>query len=273
MNIERKATWSQQAILWVMGIFAIIVDQVTKYRIETTLEPYSDIRYPIEAWSHIFSYYHVFNKGAAFSFLGDGGFGWLFATVAFGVSIFLLIYNYTTRGDHIVLRLALGSVLGGALGNAFDRIRLGHVTDYIYFNFLPLVEDYPALQFDILNFPVFNWADIFVVSGVITLAILMVFDKIPEEEEEEGKVETETNTEPQPATATTAVPLPATPPPATTAVTTPATATDKEASDPKLARFGIWAAIIATLILIIWVVVVFSSWQRSRKQQKRNHTP
>jgi len=179
MNIERKATWSQQSILWLVGSIAILIDQATKRRIEATLEPYT-AHYPIESLGEFFRYYHLFNEGAAFDLLDGGGFTWFLTAIAFGISLFLLAFNYSISGNHIGIRITLGLILGGALGNGIDRIRLGHVTDYIDFNLRPLVANYPALDFPLLNIPVFNWADVFVIGGAISLLIIAQFEEIPE---------------------------------------------------------------------------------------------
>lgn len=170
---------SLQALLWVIAIVAIVIDQATKWWIEANLEINRDIRFPIEAIDHIFSIVHVINKGAAFGTLQ--GFGWLFSAIAFVVAGGILFYNAVILERAYLFRIALGLILGGALGNVIDRIRLTWVTDFIFFNFLPLVEDYPALQFSILRFPVFNFADVFIVSGVFTLIFLMWQDNLPED--------------------------------------------------------------------------------------------
>ena len=296
IDLEQKATWSQQAWLWGMAISAIVLDQYTKIRVETIHPEEGFIRAPFEEWAEVFNYYHLYNTGAAFSLLE--GQGWFFTTVAIIVSIILLLVNYTTAGDYLVLRVALGSVLGGALGNAIDRIRLGHVTDFINFNFKPIidgwVENYPILGFDFFltnwaydtfaNFPVFNWADIFVVSGVITMSILMLRDDLPDEDELSPLIGWDIEKRPKDDPPLPIVPVPdryfgdsrtTTSPDQINSVSYTSSPTSPEqtadqSSDEEIARFGIWAIIIGGTILATLLFILFLRWRGRRRQAKRS---
>ncbi|MPM11080.1 Lipoprotein signal peptidase [bioreactor metagenome] len=64
------------------------------------------------------------------------------------------------------LKIALSLIIGGALGNLIDRIRLNFVTDF--------------LDFTLINFAIFNFADVFVILGVVLLSFMLLFkgDKI-----------------------------------------------------------------------------------------------
>jgi len=64
------------------------------------------------------------------------------------------------------LKIALSLIIGGALGNLIDRIRLNYVTDF--------------LDFTLINFAIFNFADVFVILGVVLLSFMLLFkgDKI-----------------------------------------------------------------------------------------------
>ena len=183
-----KAAIPLQAFLWLIAIGAIIIDQATKWWIEATLE-IGEAIFPFPSIGHIFEIIHVYNKGAAFGTLQ--GFGWLFSTVAFVVTGFILFYNSIIIERATSFRLAMGLILGGALGNVIDRIRIGQVTDFFHFNLLPLVADYPALQFRYLNWPVFNFADLFIFSGVCILITLMWRDQLPEDPWTEAEAEAE----------------------------------------------------------------------------------
>jgi signal peptidase II len=98
------------------------------------------------------------NQGAAFSFLADAG-GWqrgffsVFALVAAGIIIHLLRKHPNQK----TFCLALSLVLGGALGNLYDRLTLGHVVDFLYFHY----HDY--------YWPAFNVADSAITVGVALL--------------------------------------------------------------------------------------------------------
>lgn len=101
----------------------------------------------------------VFNEGTAFS-LG-GGMGWLFGPLALGVSVVLL--RWAMRLRSLGARLAIGAIVGGALGNLLDRaFRAGD-------GFLGgRVVDFLDLQW----WPVFNVADIGIVVGAVALVVI-----------------------------------------------------------------------------------------------------
>jgi lipoprotein signal peptidase len=80
-----------------------------------------------------FSWTLAYNTGAAFSFLADssGWQRWLFALIAVVVSAVLVVWLKRLGRNETWLAVALALVLGGALGNLYDRIVLGHVVDFI----------------------------------------------------------------------------------------------------------------------------------------------
>jgi signal peptidase II len=99
-----------------------------------------------------------YNKGAAFSFLADAG-GWqtaMFSAFALFASG-LLLYLLRKHAKEPLFCFALSLVLGGALGNLWDRLRLGHVVDFLYFHYQQH------------GFPAFNVADSAISVGVIIL--------------------------------------------------------------------------------------------------------
>lgn len=107
---------------------------------------------PILEW---FAFTHTKNSGAAFGIFPSGG--WFFVIVAVVVSLGILWYYPRLPRDHWWLFLALGLQLGGALGNLADRLRIGHVTDFVHIG----------------NFAIFNVADSAVVCGVLILGLHM----------------------------------------------------------------------------------------------------
>lgn len=103
----------------------------------------------------------LYNTGAAFSFLaGQSGWQrWFFAAIAIGVSIMLVSWLRKLPKSNVWLAVALSLVLGGALGNLFDRMAFGHVIDFI------------ALHWNGSYFPAFNIADSAITVGAIMLAV------------------------------------------------------------------------------------------------------
>ena len=109
-----------------------------------------------------FSLVLAFNAGAAFSFLRDAA-GWqryFFSTVAVIAAMFIVWL--LRRGGNRVYLASLGLILGGAIGNLWDRVRLGHVVDFLLFHW----NDW--------YYPAFNVAD----SAITVGAALLIIDSL-----------------------------------------------------------------------------------------------
>ena len=144
---------------WLLLAAAIIVvDQITKLWFDGNLQ-YGE-RWPLLPF---FDFTLVYNTGAAFSFLAEspGWQRWFFTVIAVVASIVILRLLWKHTSD-ILFSLALACILGGALGNAIDRLVYGHVIDFLLFYWR---EWY---------FPAFNVADIAITIG----AILLLLDEI-----------------------------------------------------------------------------------------------
>ncbi|WP_288362517.1 signal peptidase II [uncultured Spongiibacter sp.] len=144
-------------LLWV--IFAaviVLVDQITKVWADASLV-YGQPN-PVLPVLDITLHY---NPGAAFSFLSDAG-GWqrwFFTVISAAVSVYLLVWLMKLRRQQWLLSMALTLVLGGALGNLWDRVRLGHVIDFI------------SVHWGNAYFPTFNIADAAISVGAVLLII------------------------------------------------------------------------------------------------------
>ncbi len=109
----------------------------------------------------VLEFYYIENRGAAFGIFQDGT---LILGIISAISLCVIIYLYLkTPGDrkYLPLRLVLIFLSAGAAGNLIDRISLHYVRDFIYFS--------------LIDFPVFNVADIYVTCSVFILAYLIVF--------------------------------------------------------------------------------------------------
>jgi len=146
-----RSTW----VLLAIAAVTLIADQMTKFLVVTYLAPHGAWA-PIPALSNFFTIEYTTNTGAAFGLFKD--WGPIFIGVAVVVIAAIIIYQNQVPQEAWLVRLALGLQLGGAMGNLTDRLRLGHVTDFIYFHFWPL----------------FNVADMSIVTGVILLAFTML---------------------------------------------------------------------------------------------------
>lgn len=148
----------------VLSLLVLVIDQVSKAHFEGTLEMFQQI----VVIPDYFSWTLAYNTGAAFSFLADGG-GWqrwLFALIAVVVSAVLVVWLKRLDRDDTWLAIALALVLGGALGNLYDRIALGHVIDFILVHWQ-----------NRHYFPAFNFADSAITVGAIMLALDMFKSK------------------------------------------------------------------------------------------------
>ncbi|ANF84217.1 signal peptidase II [Pseudomonas sp. M5A4_2d] len=148
----------------VLSVLVLVIDQLSKAHFEGALQMYQQI----VVIPDYFSWTLAYNTGAAFSFLADGG-GWqrwLFALIAVVVSAVLVVWLKRLGRDDTWLAIALALVLGGALGNLYDRIALGHVIDFILVHWQ-----------NRWYFPAFNFADSAITVGAIMLALDMFKSK------------------------------------------------------------------------------------------------
>jgi signal peptidase II len=147
----------QWAGLAAVAIAAIAADQLTKHVVTSTLA--------LDESVHVvgpLSIHHVQNTGIAFGFFAGAT---SLVTIVTAVAIvWMLVFFGRSGARHPALPAALGLLIGGSLSNFVDRIRLGHVTDFIDFSY----------------WPAFNLADSFIVVGVaILLAALVATDRAP----------------------------------------------------------------------------------------------
>jgi signal peptidase II len=145
------ATRGQWLSLTAVALAAIVADQVTKWIVASNLELGGGVHILGPFWIR-----HVQNSGIAFGFFPSATAAVIVLTM--GAVAWMLVYFARSGGRHPVLPIALGLVLGGSLSNLADRIRLGHVTDFLDFRY----------------WPAFNLADSFIVIGVAILLVALV---------------------------------------------------------------------------------------------------
>lgn len=144
--------------LWISAL-VIALDLLTKWLALNQLHLHQQL--PII--DGLFSFTLAFNPGAAFSFLASasGWQRWFFTAVAVGVSAMLLVWMARLPRSKRLEPIALALILGGALGNLYDRIMHGHVVDFILVH-------WQQSWF----FPAFNIAD----SAITVGAALLILD-------------------------------------------------------------------------------------------------
>lgn len=163
VNSEKQYLSGWSAYAWTVPI--LILDQLTKWWVVQEMPLWSRITF--DAVDPYFRLTHVANTGAAFGFMQDSR--WIFTVLALIVSAMLIWFNHSMLTESRLPRTALGLILGGAIGNLIDRIRIGHVTDFLDFDVSSLI-DIPYA-----DWPVFNVADMAVVTGAIMLAYISFF--------------------------------------------------------------------------------------------------
>jgi len=147
--------------LW-LSLLVILLDLGSKYLADSLLVYAAPV--PLLP---VFDLTLLYNTGAAFSFLaGAGGWQrWLFVAIAVGMCAFLLHWMRRTPVQQRWLGIGLALVLGGALGNLFDRTVHGHVVDFI------------SLHWAGYYFPAFNIADCAITLGTLGLLMDMLFSR------------------------------------------------------------------------------------------------
>jgi len=170
-------------------VTVLLLDQVTKIVIHNSMHLYQSI--PL--FGDFFRITYVENTGMAFGIkVGHGGFFTVFAVIA---SLAIMFYLFKMRGEKFTARFSMALILGGAIGNLWDRIIRGSVVDFFDFEFFDI--NIPAFQFLFLDFPgyslnrwpVFNIADIAITVGMIILFIFILMEKPQEIPERVGDAE------------------------------------------------------------------------------------
>ncbi len=147
-----KKLLSDYFMLFAIASVLVILDQLTKSWVRLNLA-FGEVYHP-EWWlSQFVRLVHVKNTGAAFGMLQS--FGGVFMILSFVISCVIIYYFPQIPRQDWVVRVAMGMMLGGALGNLVDRLQIGHVTDF----------------FSVGGFPVFNIADASISVGVVVLFI------------------------------------------------------------------------------------------------------
>jgi signal peptidase II len=137
---------SQWLGLGSIAVAAVGADQLTKQVVARTLALGEEVEV-----AGPLSIHHVHNSGIAFGLFSSA------TSIVIGLTalavLWMLVFFARSGARHPVLPVALGFVLGGSISNLVDRVRLGHVTDFL----------------DLRYWPAFNLADVFIVVGVATL--------------------------------------------------------------------------------------------------------
>lgn len=115
----------------------------------------------IEVIKNILYFNYVENRGAAFGIMQNKQ--WFFILITLILIIAMILYILKVKPQDILLKLSLSFIIGGGIVNLIDRVFKGYVVDFI--------------DLRIINYPVFNIADCFVVIGAVLLCVYILFSK------------------------------------------------------------------------------------------------
>src|SRR5436190_8303453 len=152
--------------LWISAA-VIAADYATNAAMLAAFQPGEE-----RPFTSFFSLILTFNAGAAFSLLADadGWQRWFFAAIAAGAAI--LITWLLKRGGSAMYCLGLALILGGALGNVWDRLTIGRVVDFLLFHYAGWA------------YPAFNVAD----SAITVGAAILIFDSLRKRDDDPARV-------------------------------------------------------------------------------------
>lgn len=146
-------------------LILILLDQFTKIWAVNTLSSGTDIK----LWEGVFHLHYLKNYGAAWGMLSGKQ---LFLIIFTSIIIVGMLYYMTKlpkTKTGLWTKIAFIMIISGAIGNLIDRISLGYVRDFLYFI--------------LIDFPIFNVADVLVVVGVGLLMLTMFFGDLEENKE------------------------------------------------------------------------------------------
>jgi len=140
-------------------VFFIALDQLTKLWAIKYLMPIG--KNSIDIFPGVLELRYLENKGAAFGILQNQQWIFLVLTVLLIIAMVYIYFKMPFEKKYWLLRWTMLILMAGAIGNAIDRIRFQYVVDFIYFS--------------LINFPIFNVADIYVTCSIFVLVISFLF--------------------------------------------------------------------------------------------------
>ncbi len=154
MNKKKKVLLVIDILLMIL---LVVGDQITKYIAVLKLKG----NQPWVLIEGVFELHYLENRGAAFGMLQDQKPFFIFIAIVILIAIMYILGKTPYQKMYIKLHISLIFIASGAIGNLIDRVRYNYVVDFLYFS--------------LINFPIFNVADIYVTLSAIYLVILLLF--------------------------------------------------------------------------------------------------
>ncbi len=157
-SIHLKKANTGKFIICMLGALALVfLDRLSKIWAENVLRPGG----PIVLIKGVLEFQYTQNTGIAFGLFQGLGFLFIILTVILSAILVLLLWKTPAKKRFLPLNIIFTMILGGALGNLWDRVFQSYVTDFIYIR--------------LINFPIFNVADICVSLGIAALLFYLLF--------------------------------------------------------------------------------------------------
>lgn len=144
-------------IYFLLTVFFVLADILSKYIVTANMS----VGLSIPLWKNVFHLTYVRNTGAAFSMLSGQRIFLIVLPII--VILAVIIYVIVKKPKNRLLLLSFSMIISGGIGNLIDRIKFGYVIDF--------------LDFRLINFPVFNVADIWVTLGAALFICILLFSK------------------------------------------------------------------------------------------------
>lgn len=149
-----RLTLAAEAVLTAL---LVLLDQATKLAAVSALKDGG----PFVLIPGVFQLQYLENRGAAFGLLQNARIFFLAVTLIALAAVIYVLVRLPLKRKYIVLRFLMVLIAAGAVGNMIDRVFLGYVRDFLYFS--------------LIDFPIFNVADIYVTCATILLILLLLF--------------------------------------------------------------------------------------------------
>lgn len=159
------STWRRPSLgRWILfaglAIVVVVLDQLSKAWVVASIDPTDG---PVQAIGDLLRFVHGQNSGMLFGMLPQSA--PIFAVVSLGVTALIVVYH-AKAGRGIVTTIALGLLLGGAIGNLLDRLNHGYVVDWI------------DMGIGAVRFWTYNIADASITTAIILLLVMAVFPQV-----------------------------------------------------------------------------------------------